>query len=160
MARLDTLIREVPWLSSTFCRRLLRWTGHDRWPPWCTVRPWKDFTSPQRPGRSWIVSPPVGSRSRSWFGARAPATALSEAPGPHRDPYLDPHTKILTKLIGAYTTTELATGEADLVTAHIRQMFRHPPSPVPGHLSLGGAAALPWSCAKRFRERSRSYRCR
>ena len=71
----------------------------------------------------------MGSRSRSWFGAPAPATALSKAPGPHRDPYLDPHTGILTDLIGACTTIELATAEADPVTAHIRQLFRHPPAP-------------------------------
>ena len=71
----------------------------------------------------------MGSRSRSWFGAPAPATALSKAPGPHRARYLDPHTGILTDLIGACTTTELATAEADPVTAHIRQLFHHPPAP-------------------------------
>ena len=52
---------------------------------------------------------------------------MSKAPGPHRARYLDPHTGILTDLIGACTTTELATAEADPVTAHIRRLFRHPP---------------------------------
>ena len=49
----------------------------------------------------------MGSRSRSWFGAPAPATALSDAPNPYRDPYLDPHTGLLANLFGACTTTEL-----------------------------------------------------
>ena len=71
----------------------------------------------------------MGSRSRSWFGARAPATALSEAPGPHRDPYLDPHTGILTNLIGARTAVELAAAEADLVAVRTLQLWRHPPAP-------------------------------
>ena len=71
----------------------------------------------------------MGSRSRSWFGARAPATALSEAPSPHRDPYLDPHTGVLTNLIGARTATELAAAEADLVAVRTLQLWRHPPAP-------------------------------
>ncbi len=71
----------------------------------------------------------MGSRSRSWFGARAPATALSEAPGPHHDPYLDPHTGILTNLIGARTAVELAAAEADLVAVRTLQLWRHPPAP-------------------------------
>jgi cell filamentation protein len=71
----------------------------------------------------------MGSRSRSWFGARAPATALSEAPGPYRDPYLDQHTGILTNLIGARTAAELAAAEADLVAVRTLQLFRHPPAP-------------------------------
>lgn len=71
----------------------------------------------------------MGSRSKSWFGAPAPATALSKVPNPHRARYLDPHTGILTDLIGACTATELTTAEADPVTAPIRQLFRHPPAP-------------------------------
>lgn len=49
---------------------------------------------------------------------------MSEAPGPHRDPYLDPHTGILTNLIGAR-----AAAEADLVAVRTLQLFRHPPAP-------------------------------
>jgi cell filamentation protein len=71
----------------------------------------------------------MGSRSRSWFGARAPATALSEASGSYLDPYLDPHTGILTNLIGARTAAELAAAEADLVAVRTLQLFRHPPGP-------------------------------
>ena len=54
---------------------------------------------------------------------------MSEAPGPHRDPYLDPHTGILTNLIGARTAVELAAAEADLVSVRTLQLWRHPPAP-------------------------------
>jgi len=54
---------------------------------------------------------------------------LSEAPGPHHDPYQDPHTGILTNLIGARTAVELAAAEADLVAVRTLQLFRHPPAP-------------------------------
>lgn len=71
----------------------------------------------------------MSSRSRSWFGAHAPTTALSETPSPYLDPYLDPHTGILTNLIGARTATELAAAEADLVAVRTLQLWRHPPAP-------------------------------
>ncbi|WP_144836706.1 Fic/DOC family protein [Kocuria rosea] len=54
---------------------------------------------------------------------------MSEAPGPHHDPYLDPHTGILTNLIGARTAVELAAAEADLVAVRTLQLWRHPPAP-------------------------------
>ena len=120
----------------------------------------------------------MGSRSRSWFGARAPATALSEAPSPHRDPYLDPHTGILTNLIGARTATELAAAEADLVVVRTLQLWRHPPAPTRNLVELqaihrhlfqdvypwagipGRGSCAPWICARRSLGRSRSCRCR
>ena len=54
---------------------------------------------------------------------------MSEAPDPHHDPYLDPHTGILTHLIGARTAVELAAAEADLVAVRTLQLWRHPPAP-------------------------------
>lgn len=45
---------------------------------------------------------------------------MSEAPGLHRDPYLEPHTGVQTNLIGAPTASELIAAEADLVAV------RHP----------------------------------
>lgn len=71
----------------------------------------------------------MGSRSRSWFGARAPTTASNKVPGPHSDPYLNPHIGILTNLIGARTAVELAAAEADLVAVRTLQLWRHPPAP-------------------------------
>lgn len=55
--------------------------------------------------------------------------ALSEASRPHLDPYLDPHTGILTNLIGARTATKLNAAEADLVAVPTLQLWRHPPAP-------------------------------